>query len=78
MPGALGSGALAAGRIGVNICGPNLDNFDICALVPVVEGAGGVISDWQGKPLTLESKGEIVASASEALHREVLALLNDG
>ena len=76
--GCIGFGALAAGRIGVNICGPNLDNFDICALVPVVEGAGGVISDWQGKPLTLESKGEIVASASEALHREVLALLNDG
>ncbi|MDA7965461.1 inositol monophosphatase family protein [Ruegeria sp.] len=74
--GCLGFGALAAGKIGVSVCGPNLDNFDILALVPVVEGAGGVITDWQGKPLDFSSKGEIVASASPELHQQVLALLN--
>ncbi len=74
--GCMSFAALAAGRIGVSICGPNLDNFDICALVPVVEGAGGVITDWQGKPLTFASKGEIVASATPALHQQALALLN--
>lgn len=73
--GCIGFGALAAGQIGLSVCGPNLDSFDICALVPVVEGAGGVISDWQGRPLTMTSKGEIVASASLALHRDALALL---
>lgn len=75
--GCLSFGVLATGRIGVSVYGPNLDNFDICALVPVVEGAGGVISDWQGESLTIESKGEIVASANRRLHDEVLALLNE-
>jgi len=74
--GCLSFGALAAGRIGASLCGPNLANFDICALVPVVEGAGGVITDWRGGRLTLASKGAIVASANHRLHDEVLALLN--
>ena len=75
--GCLGFGALAAGKIAVSVCGPNLENFDICALVPIVEGAGGVISDWQGRPLDLFSKGEIVASANEELHLHVLMLLDE-
>lgn len=74
--GCLSFGALAQGRLGVSLCGPNLDNFDICALVPVVVGAGGLITDWQGRPLTMASKGAIVASASPDLHKTVLALLN--
>ena len=76
--GCLSFAALAAGRIGVSVYGYNLENFDICALVPVVEGAGGVITDWQGAPLTVASKGEIVASANRALHAEVLVQLNGG
>ena len=75
--GCLSFAALAAGRIGVSVYASNLENFDICALVPVVEGAGGVITDWQGGALTIESSGEIVASADRALHDEVLSLLND-
>jgi len=75
--GCLSFGVLAIGRIGASVCGPNLDNFDICALVPVVEGAGGVITDWQGGALTFASKGAIVASANRKLHDEVLGLLND-
>ena len=76
--GCLSFGALAAGRIGVSVYGSNLENFDICALVPVVEAAGGVITDWQGGILTIESSGEIVASANRALHAEVLEKLNGG
>jgi inositol-phosphate phosphatase / L-galactose 1-phosphate phosphatase / histidinol-phosphatase len=76
--GCLSFGVLATGRIGASVCGPNLDNFDICALVPVVEGAGGVITDWRGEPLSFASKGAIVASANRRLHDEVLALLNAG
>ncbi len=72
----LSFGTLAAGRIGVSVYGSNLENFDICALVPVVEGAGGIITDWQGGVLTIESRGEIVASANRVLHDQVLALLN--
>jgi histidinol-phosphatase len=73
--GCLGFGALAAGRLDLSVCGPNLDCFDICALVPVVEAAGGVITDWHGNALTLTSKGEIVAACSEELHAEVLDIL---
>lgn len=73
--GCLGFGALAAGKLDISVCGPNLENFDICALVPVVEAAGGVITDWRGNELTLASEGEIVASSTPALHEAVLELL---
>ena len=71
----IGFGALAAGHLDLCLCSDNLDAFDICALVPVVEGAGGRISNWRGGPLTIASEGAIVASATPALHEEALALL---
>ena len=71
----LGFAALAAGRLDVALCGPNLDPYDICALVPVVEGAGGVITDWRGESLSIASQGCIVASCSESLHESLLQLL---
>ncbi len=73
--GCIGYGALSEGRIGLCLNGPNLDPFDIAALVPVVEGAGGVITGWRGEQLTLASHGAIVASANRALHDEALNLL---
>ncbi|MEO0819421.1 MAG: inositol monophosphatase family protein [Pseudomonadota bacterium] len=73
--GCLGFAALAEGRIGIALNGPNLEPFDIAALIPVVEGAGGVISDWAGNGLDATSHGAIVASASPALHAKVLTLL---
>ena len=50
--------------------------YDYCALVPVVESAGGCISDWQGNALTMQSNGQVVASATPQLHRRVIDLLN--
>jgi myo-inositol-1(or 4)-monophosphatase len=47
--------------------------WDLLSLVPIVRGAGGVITDWQGKDP--ESGTSIVAAAAE-LHAEVIALLN--
>ena len=75
--GCLGYAALAKGRIGLCLNGPNLEPFDIAALVPVVQGAGGCISDWQGRALTTASHGAIVASATENLHDELLGVLAD-
>jgi histidinol phosphatase-like enzyme (inositol monophosphatase family) len=49
---------------------------DFMALVPVVTGAGGVITDWTGAPLTLASGGQVVAAATPRLHQEALALLS--
>jgi histidinol phosphatase-like enzyme (inositol monophosphatase family) len=53
-----------------------LQPYDFLALVPVIEGAGGVITDWQGRPLGLDSDGQVVAAATRALHRELTERLN--
>src|SRR5262249_1007930 len=49
-----------------------LEPYDFLALVPVIEGAGGVMTDWRGRPLGLDSDGRVVAAATQALHREIL------
>lgn len=51
-----------------------LQPYDIIPVIPVIEAAGGVISDWSGdSPL---GGGRIVAAATPALHREAVELLN--
>mmetsp|Transcript_5678 Transcript_5678/g.9998 ORF Transcript_5678/g.9998 Transcript_5678/m.9998 type:complete len:358 (-) Transcript_5678:10-1083(-) len=42
--------------------------WDYLALVPIVECAGGCISDWNGNPLSLDSNGTVLAAASQSLH----------
>ena len=49
--------------------------YDYLPLVPIVEGAGGVITDWQGKALGLDSCGEVLASASPKLHQWALGVI---
>ena len=68
-------GRVADGSIDISIDG-GLDPFDYCALVPVVTGAGGCITDWQGRALSLTSGNLCLASANERLHRQVLETLN--
>ena len=51
-----------------------LEAYDIQALIPIVEGAGGIVTDWQGG--SAANGGQVVASATSALHEQVLALLN--
>jgi len=53
--GSVAYGGLARGLIDVCLNGDDLDAFDICALCPVVQGAGGLISDWQGGALSITS-----------------------
>ena len=76
--GCLGYVSLARGLTGLCLNGPNLDPFDIAALVPVVEAAGGCITDWRGNPLTIESRGEIVATSGHRLHQSALEVLSNG
>lgn len=73
--GCIGYASLARGLIGINLNGPNLEPFDIAALIPIVRGAGGEISDWRGGALDARSHGAIVASANPGLHAQVLDLL---
>ena len=65
-------GLLASGFVDV-VMESDLKPFDYMALVPVIENAGGVITDWQGNPLTLESSGQILASANADLHQQCLS-----
>lgn len=66
---------LASGYVDL-VIESDLHPYDFCALVPVVEGAGGVITDWQGQPLNMQSEGNVLASSSQALHQQALEVLN--
>jgi len=46
--------------------------YDFAALVPVVEGAGGLMSDWQGNPLDAGSDGRVIALGDPARLEDVL------
>jgi inositol-phosphate phosphatase/L-galactose 1-phosphate phosphatase/histidinol-phosphatase len=65
---------IASGRIDIGI-DVAFDPFDYLALVPVVEGAGGVISDWAGEPLTLDSGDRLVAAGDARIHAQALKVL---
>lgn len=64
-------GLLASGHIDA-VVEALLQPFDYFSLIPVIEGAGGVITDWSGAPLTMRSDGRVVAAATPELHREIL------
>jgi histidinol phosphatase-like enzyme (inositol monophosphatase family) len=49
--------------------------YDYLAAVPVIEGAGGRVTDWQGQPLTIHSGDRVLAVGDPALQEPVLALL---
>lgn len=67
-------GLLATGKADV-VMEANMKPHDVMALVPVVESAGGVITDWQGNPLTLDCNGQVLASANPKLHDECLQII---
>jgi inositol-phosphate phosphatase/L-galactose 1-phosphate phosphatase/histidinol-phosphatase len=49
--------------------------YDYLAHAVVIAGAGGVITDWQGAPLTLDSPGSVAAAGDARVHAAALALL---
>jgi inositol-phosphate phosphatase/L-galactose 1-phosphate phosphatase/histidinol-phosphatase len=67
-------GLLALGFIDL-VIEASLKPYDFSAIVPIVEGAGGIATDWQGKPLTLASDGRVLVAGDPNAHREALALL---
>ena len=68
-------GLLASGFMDL-VVEAGLKPHDFCALVPVVEGAGGTITDWQGGALSLSSDGRVIAAADPELHAHALERLN--
>jgi myo-inositol-1(or 4)-monophosphatase len=55
----------------------SLKPYDYLALVPVVEGAGGKMSDWSGAPLTTETGDKVLAAATQALWEQALESLRE-
>ncbi|MGE5540428.1 MAG: histidinol-phosphatase [Gemmatimonas sp.] len=60
------------------VCECDLKPYDWCAPAAIIEAAGGVITDWSGKPLDLNSDGRVLAAGNASLHREALAVLQRG
>ena len=63
---------LAAGYVDL-VVEADLQAYDIIPLIPVIESAGGVITDWEGNsPL---QGGRVIAAANRSLHRTAISLL---
>jgi histidinol-phosphatase len=67
-------GLLAHGFIDL-VIEASLKPYDFSAMLPIVEGAGGVASDWRGAPLTLASDGRVLVAGDGRAHQSALALL---
>ena len=72
---AYGYGMVASGWVDM-VAEAGLQFYDFAALVPVVQQAGGVITDWAGAPLTKESIGQVLASGDPTAHMRAVETLS--
>jgi histidinol phosphatase-like enzyme (inositol monophosphatase family) len=68
-------GLLALGQIDV-IAETTMKLWDWAALVPVVEGAGGKVTDWSGQKLRSDGDGRVLSVGDPTLLPQIVALLN--
>lgn len=68
-------GLLAAGHVDL-VVEASLKLYDYAALIPVIAGAGGTITDWKGKPLDMNSDGSVIAAGDAAVHRAAMRVLS--
>ncbi|WP_430522404.1 histidinol-phosphatase [Marinovum algicola] len=64
---------LAAGQVDL-VIEAGLNAYDIQAPIAVIEAAGGVVTDWQGRPV--HNGGQVLAAGNAELHRAAMAKLN--
>lgn len=64
-------GLLATGGLDY-VMEEGLKIHDWAALVPVVLGAGGVMTDWSGQPLNIHSEGRVFAAGDPHVHADAL------
>lgn len=67
-------GLLANGNLDV-IIEAEMKPYDYLAHVPIIEGAGGMVCDFEGRPLTLGSGDHVIALGDEALWDEIKGLI---
>lgn len=65
---------IAAGQIDL-VVEAGLAAYDVAAPIAVIEAAGGVVTDWQGRPA--HGGGRILAAANPAIHAQALAILRE-
>ncbi len=65
---------LAAGLIDL-VIETQLNPYDIQAVIPIIEAAGGVVTSWSGQPAY--GGGQVIAAGDPTLHRTALELLGD-
>jgi myo-inositol-1(or 4)-monophosphatase len=65
---------LAMGHIDL-VVESGLKPYDIMALIPIVEGAGGIVTNWDGGPAM--QGGAIIAAGDRRIHEAALAVLKD-
>jgi inositol-phosphate phosphatase / L-galactose 1-phosphate phosphatase / histidinol-phosphatase len=53
----------------------SLKPYDFSAMLPIVEGAGGIASDWRGAPLSIASDGRVLVAGDRRAHQQALQLL---
>ena len=63
-------GLLASGFVDL-VIETQLKPYDFAALVPIVTGAGGSMTDWNGEPLTIKSKGHVIALGDGDLYNNL-------
>jgi len=69
-------GMVASGLIDF-VIEDTLKVHDYMALVNVIEGSGGKVTDKFGNEITTDSRGSCIASANEKLHSELISLINE-
>lgn len=67
-------GLLASGSLDL-IIEDQLGIYDFIAIVPIVEGAGGVITDWHGRPKTLDGDPRVIAAGDKRVYAAAKDLL---
>src|SRR5690606_19682374 len=52
-----------------------LQPYDHLAHAPIIAGAGGVMTDWQGRPTGLDTDGRVLCAGDRRCHAQAISLL---
>jgi inositol-phosphate phosphatase/L-galactose 1-phosphate phosphatase/histidinol-phosphatase len=68
--------ALVARGLADAVIDYDLQPYDYLPVSAEIQAAGGMMTDWQGKPLTMQSDGRTLTAATPQLHAQMMALVN--
>jgi inositol-phosphate phosphatase/L-galactose 1-phosphate phosphatase/histidinol-phosphatase len=71
-------GLLANGLVDI-VCEGTMELYDYAPMIPIIEGAGGVITDWNGNDLCADlgdgDDGTMLAAGDKGIHAAAIKLL---